>query len=39
MDSGKIKFILLETLGNAYINKELTDEQLTLAVREILLAE
>ena len=36
MDSGKIKFILLETLGNAYINKELTDEQLTLAAREIL---
>lgn len=36
MDSGKIKFILLETLGNAYINKELTDAQLTLAVREIL---
>lgn len=36
MDSGKIKFILLESIGNAYINKELTDEQLLLAVKEIL---
>ena len=30
MDSGKIKFILLESIGTAYINKELTDEQLEL---------
>lgn len=37
MDSGKIKFIVLESIGNAYINKELTDEQLTLAAKEILL--
>lgn len=36
MDSGKIKFILLESIGNAYINRELTDEQLTIAVKEIL---
>ncbi len=35
MDSGKIKFILLESIGNAYINKELTDDQLTLAVKEL----
>ncbi len=35
MDSGKIKFILLESIGNAYINKELTDEQLILAVNEL----
>ena len=36
MDSGKIKFILLDSIGNAYINKELTDDQLTLAVNELL---
>lgn len=36
MDSGKIKFILLESVGNAYINKEITDEQLLEAVKEIL---
>ncbi len=37
MDSGKIKFILLESIGNAYINKELTDEQLAMAAKEILM--
>ncbi len=35
MDSGKIKFVLLESVGNAYINRELSDEQLMLAVKEI----
>lgn len=36
MDSGKIKFILLESLGNAYINKELTDKQLIVAAKELI---
>ena len=36
MDSGKIKFILLNKIGNAYINRELSDEQITLATQEVL---
>ncbi len=36
MDSGKIKFILLKEIGNAYINRELSDEQIMLATQEVL---
>lgn len=35
MSSGKVKFILLETLGNAYIYKELTDEQILEGIRYV----
>lgn len=36
MVAGKIKFILLESAGCAYINSELTDEQLVLAINSVL---
>ena len=35
MLAGKIKFILLQEIGNAYINPELTDEQLLDAIAVI----
>lgn len=36
MDSGKIRFILLKEIGNAYVNRELSDEQIMLATQEVL---
>ena len=33
MESGKIKFILLEKPGHAYITKELTEEQILDGIR------
>ena len=36
MEAGKIKFILLDRIGEAYIDKTVTDEEIRTAVREIL---
>ena len=36
MDSGKIKFILLNALGESYITKELTDSEILEGIRYIL---
>jgi len=36
MDAGKIKFILLNEIGNAYIDKTVTDEEMKKAL-EILI--
>ncbi|TGY96729.1 3-dehydroquinate synthase [Petralouisia muris] len=36
MESGKIKFILLKNLGEAYITKELTDSEILAGIRYIL---
>ncbi len=36
MESGKIKFILLKSLGEAYITKELTDEEILSGISYIL---
>lgn len=36
MVANKIKFILLETIGCAYINSELTDEQIISAIESVL---
>lgn len=36
MESGKIKFILLKTLGEAYITKELTDDEILEGINYIL---
>lgn len=37
MIAGKIKFILLSSLGNAYINSDLTDEQILQGINSVLL--
>ncbi|MFP3155470.1 3-dehydroquinate synthase [Lachnospiraceae bacterium ZAX-1] len=39
MESGKIKFILLQKLGNAYITKNLSDEQILEGIQILLLHE
>lgn len=36
MEAGKIKFILLDHIGEAYINKNVTDDEIRTAVQEIL---
>lgn len=36
MESGKIKFIVLKTLGKAYITKELTDEEILTGIAYII---
>ena len=36
MEAGKIKFILLESIGHAYINPELTDEQIKAGANAVL---
>ena len=36
MESGKIKFVLLKTLGDAYITKELEDSDLLEGIRYIM---
>lgn len=36
MESGKIKFILLKSLGESYITKELTDEEILAGIKSIL---
>ena len=36
MEAGKIKFILLNRIGNAYINKNVTDNEIQTAIQEIL---
>ena len=38
MESGKIKFILLNGLGEAYITKDLSDEEILAGIRQILKA-
>lgn len=35
MESGKIKFILLKSLGESYITKELTDDEILVGIRAI----
>ena len=32
MDGGRVKFILLETIGNAYIDLEVSDEEILKGV-------
>lgn len=36
MQNGQIKFVLLNAIGDAYIDPTITDEELLLAIREIL---
>ena len=36
MDAGKIKFILLKNIGNAYIDYEVSDEEMKEALKDIL---
>ena len=36
MTAGKIKFILLESVGNAYSNTDITDEQIMSGISYIL---
>lgn len=36
MESGKIKFILLKSLGESYITKQLSDEEILTGIRSIL---
>lgn len=38
MEAGKIKFVLLERMGSAYIDKTVTDEELLTAANDILKA-
>ena len=33
--SGKIKFILLETIGHAYIDMDVSEEDMLLALKEL----
>lgn len=33
MDAGKIKFILLKEIGNAYIDYDVTDEEMLAALK------
>ncbi|MBO5458831.1 MAG: 3-dehydroquinate synthase [Lachnospira sp.] len=37
MDAGKIKFILLDKVGNAYIDTTVTDEEMKQALKDIIL--
>ena len=36
MDAGKIKFVLLSRIGEAYVTKDVTDDEILDAVRYIL---
>ena len=36
MEAGKIKFILLDRIGDAYINKNVTDDEIKIAVQKVL---
>ena len=36
MEAGKIKFVLLQEVGNAYVDKTVTDEELMQASKYIL---
>ena len=35
MESGKIKFILLNAIGDAYVDKTVTDKEMLMALKEI----
>lgn len=37
MDAGKIKFILLKEIGNAYIDYDVTDEEMLAALKDVIL--
>lgn len=36
MESGKIKFILLQSIGEAYINRDVSEDEMLLCIQEIL---
>lgn len=36
MDAGKVKFILLDRIGNAFIDKALTDDELKAALKDVI---
>ena len=37
MDAGKIKFILLDRIGNAYIDKTVTDDEMRAALSKVII--
>ena len=37
MEQGQIKFILMDGIGKSFIDKNVTDEELLQAIREILI--
>ena len=36
MDAGKVKFILLKSVGDAYIDRDITDDQMRRALEGVI---